>query len=74
MTPRKQKLSHNRAFQQERLVQSENYKTNDFRRQNLFSFVHLKEKGNKTSHPAESLLRQSEINALLKIILLFIIC
>ena len=29
-----------------------------------------KEKGNKTSHPAESLLRQSEINALLKIILL----
>ena len=40
MTPRKQKLSHNRAFQQERLVQSENCKTNDFRRQNLFSFLH----------------------------------
>ena len=33
-----------------------------------------KEKGNKTSHSAESLLRQSEINALLKIILLLIIC
>ena len=48
MTPRKQKLSHNRAFQQERLVQSENYKTNDFRRQNLFSFVHFSsgERGN----------------------------
>ena len=34
----------------------------------------MKEKGNKTSYPAESLLRQSEINALLKIILLLIIC
>ena len=33
-----------------------------------------KEKGNKTSHLAEGLLRQSEINALLKIILLLIIC
>ena len=34
----------------------------------------VKEKGNKTSHPAEGLLRQSEINALLKIILLLMIC
>ena len=33
-----------------------------------------KEKGNKTFHPAEGLLRQNEINALLKIILLLIIC
>ena len=34
----------------------------------------MKEKGKKTSDPAEGLLRQSEINALLKIILLLIIC